>query len=482
MPAPVTNNTSIHNLAYGQDCLAELASHIIREHKDKLPNLVDITVLLSSPQAAIQLRKLLLKNAQSLGFSALLGPAINTLPNWASQLSHSDLPVLTEHQRELMLVEALKNHSYLYGKASPWTFADSLLELFDELNERQIRLPEKFEDFLQQLGDAYESNNDLINNPEIADTNIKADGLSGEALLVHTLWQAWQQQMEDEGITDRHTNYLLKLTSSQEHIQPNQTFYIAGFSQFSPAETAWLISFMKQGKVSLWLQGSTPPIETIDYHPDCATRQLIKSLTDTVSGTMGETIEFPEAIDDYGIYLNSVFDTSGVALQERAQSFAEKFPSSPVTSRLSLIEAKSAEQEAMAIDLQTRLWWLEGKHKIGIVTENRRLARRVRALLERSGIELQDAAGWALSTTSAAATLERWLEAVEEDFAYQPLLDLLKSPFFQPKELFSNETKDQNRESLLATIYRFEKSVVLKENVGSNLERYRQHTQYRQNR
>ncbi len=496
MPAPVNTKINksnpMHLFAYGQDCLAELASHIINEHKNNLPNLVDITVLLPSSQAAIQLRKHLYINAQTLGFSALLGPEIDTLPNWVSRLSYCSLPVLTEHQRELMLVEALKKHKYLYGKASPWTFADSLLELFDDLNERQIRLPNNFEDFLQQLGDAYEADNDpssLSKKPDDTGTNgtdTKADGLAGEALLVHTLWQAWQQQMQDEGITDRHTSYLEKLTNSRQHIQPDQTFYLAGFSQLSPAETAWLKSFITQGKTSLWLQCSTPPSDSIDYHPDCATRQLLNSLSEITAETTAEktngTIEFPEAVDDYGFCLNSIFDTTGETLQDRAKQFAKEFPSSPVTSRLSLYEAKSAEQEALAIDLQARQWWLEGKHKIGIVTENRRLARRVRALLERSGIELQDAAGWALSTTSAAATLERWLEAVEEDFAYQPLLDLLKSPFFQPKELFTHENTGQDRENLLATIYRFEKSVILKENVGSNLKRYHQHTQFRQNR
>ena len=46
-------------------------------------------------------------------------------------------------------------------------------------------------------------------------------------------------------------------------------------------------------------------------------------------------------------------------------------------------------------------------------------------MLEASRIELDDAGGWALSTTSAAATLERWLETVEEDFACGPLLDVL---------------------------------------------------------
>ena len=105
-----------------------------------------------------------------------------------------------------------------------------------------------------------------------------------------------------------------------------------------------------------------------------------------------------------------------------------------------------------------------------MVTEDRRLARRVRALLERAGIALQDSGGWALSTTSAAAALERWLETVEEDFAHQPLLDVLKSPFVCPP---------QEREAHLASVHRLEQDIILHEQIARGLERYRRHLDYR---
>jgi len=97
----------------------------------------------------------------------------------------------------------------------------------------------------------------------------------------------------------------------------------------------------------------------------------------------------------------------------------------------------------------------------------------VRALLERAGITLQDSGGWALSTTSAAAVLERWLETVEEDFAHQPLLDVLKSPFVFP---------DDDREQLADSVYRFEHDIIRHEKVARGLERYRSHIQRRQQR
>ncbi|MCW8994002.1 MAG: PD-(D/E)XK nuclease family protein, partial [Gammaproteobacteria bacterium] len=182
------------------------------------------------------------------------------------------------------------------------------------------------------------------------------------------------------------------------------------------------------------------------------------------------------ADDDYSRMLDSIYhagEGEELPLRERAARFAANVPAAPFAERLRIHGADSDEEEAHAVELQVRRWLLEGHRQIGIVTENRRLARRVRALLERAGISLEDAAGWALSTTSAAAILERWLQCVEENFPYRAMLDLLKSPFF---------TTEQEREVHLGQVYRIEQDVVLHENIGSGIERYRQHLRYRQQR
>jgi ATP-dependent helicase/nuclease subunit B len=109
--------------------------------------------------------------------------------------------------------------------------------------------------------------------------------------------------------------------------------------------------------------------------------------------------------------------------------------------------AASLEQEATAVAhvvSQARAGWegaaapvgqsaqIEMPKRIGIIALDRLAARRVRALLERQGVALDDRAGWALSTTRAAAAVMRWLECVEGDFAYRPWLDWLRSPFVLP--------------------------------------------------
>jgi ATP-dependent helicase/nuclease subunit B len=444
-------------IPYSDDLPARLADEIIRTHADLLPDLTGITVLLPSPHVAQSLRRHLLRQAQAREHTALLGPEIDTLSQWVRRQAASGPSVISEVQRELMLVEALVAHSYLYGQGSPWTLADSLLALFDELAACYIRLPDNLDDFVQRLSAAYDiSPHNLANN----------DALTGEARLVHTLWRAWQQQLQDAGINDRHTDYLRRLAAIPQRSRDDQSLYLAGFSDLSPAEIQWLHRLMAQGQAQLWLQGSAPSLPLkVDYHPDAVIRRLFIALE--------QSVPTPVLGNAYSRCLDSVFSHHDIPLRERAHDFSRQHPDSPVAPRLRLFEAGSAEQEALAIDLQVRRWWLDGHRHIGIVTENRRLARRVRALLERAGIELQDAAGWALSTTSAAATLERWLETVEQDFAHQPLLDLLKSPFLLPA---------QDRDSLLTSVYRFEQGVVFRENIGRGLERYRRHTRYRQQR
>jgi ATP-dependent helicase/nuclease subunit B len=160
-------------------------------------------------------------------------------------------------------------------------------------------------------------------------------------------------------------------------------------------------------------------------------------------------------------------------MQERARDFAADHGTDPARERLLVYAAPDAEAEARAVDIQVRRWLLEDRHRIAIVSDDRKLARRVRALLERADITLHDASGWALSTSAAAAALERWLEAVEEDFAYQPFTDLLKSAFVFPR---------LERAKRLVAVYRFEQDLVLRENIPRNLQRYRRHLAYRRAR
>lgn len=91
--------------------------------------------------------------------------------------------------------------------------------------------------------------------------------------------------------------------------------------------------------------------------------------------------------------------------------------------------AASLEQEARAAAMQVRRWLAEGKRDIAVVAQDRVSARRARALLERTGVLVQDETGWTFATLSVSSALDRWLTALQSDFYHHDLLDLLKSPF-----------------------------------------------------
>ncbi|HYD80754.1 MAG TPA: PD-(D/E)XK nuclease family protein [Paucimonas sp.] len=99
----------------------------------------------------------------------------------------------------------------------------------------------------------------------------------------------------------------------------------------------------------------------------------------------------------------------------------------PASLRLS--EARNLEDEAIR-GAQTVLDWLAaGKSRVAVVAQDRVVARRIRALLERARVGVADETGWKLSTTRAAAALAAWFETVASRADTTALLDFLKSPF-----------------------------------------------------
>jgi ATP-dependent helicase/nuclease subunit B len=133
-----------------------------------------------------------------------------------------------------------------------------------------------------------------------------------------------------------------------------------------------------------------------------------------------------------------------------------------LTSHLRLFGAHSLEQEAHAAEVQVRRWLLAGKQSIALVALDRLVARRVRALLERAGVLVQDETGWTMSTLAVSTVLMRWLDALQSDFYYQDLLDLLKSPF-----IFADQNSSERKQAL----YQLEQ-LVRKHGVVSHLDAF----------
>ncbi len=126
--------------------------------------------------------------------------------------------------------------------------------------------------------------------------------------------------------------------------------------------------------------------------------------------------------------LAQAWQTTQPPLAERARALARRQPESPLADfRLAPALHLEAEARAVAAWLAEQLG--AGRRAIALIALDRETARRTRALLERMNVRVADETGWTLSTTAAAAVLDRWLECVANDFPHIELLDLLKSPF-----------------------------------------------------
>ena len=96
---------------------------------------------------------------------------------------------------------------------------------------------------------------------------------------------------------------------------------------------------------------------------------------------------------------------------------------------LRLFPAHHLEHEAQSAASTVIHWLQQGLQQILIVPQDRVVARRVRALLERAQVVVADETGWTLSTTRAAAVLASWLDLVASNGRPQALLNFIKSPF-----------------------------------------------------
>jgi ATP-dependent helicase/nuclease subunit B len=425
------------------DDILEVTARQLLGRAEALPDLSREVVLLPDLQFAPRLRRQLLAQAGSRGHAALLGPLISTPDLWLTEHYPVTHAVPGRARRELLLVEVLQQHPEVFAGNDPWRVAPALISLFDELTLHRVPVPGDAEHFIRQLQAAY----------GIADSLPEPLGL--EAGIVHRLWHAWHEQLGAMQLLDPGMAYLQRLAQCRDTLDACH-LTLAGFDTFSSAELDWIGDLLETGRADCILYRQTPLAATVIRPPWNAAPPPQRASPDPVTAC-----------------LDGVFQTTGAALAERARDLARRHPASPLAGRFALFPAGSAEQEARGIELQVRRWLLEQRRPIGILTEDRRLARRVRALLERSGIALQDSGGWALSTTSAAAALERWLETLEEDFAYRPLLDVLKSPFSFPQE---------DPAHFSATVYRLERDIIRHEGIARGLERYQRHIDLRQER
>ncbi len=405
-----------------QPTMIELAvTQLLKQFKSSLPQLDSITVFLPNSSAAQDFRAELLRQIKAAGYSAVIPPWIGTLKEWINSnimLPDPGYTVVTEQTRRLMFIEALKQHPSLFNDENKWQVSLSLLNLFDELNLHHATVSRSAEEWLATVQQAY--------NVEQAQPQLQR-----EAHLIYTLWHAWHQQLQAHALLDSSSAYVIRLHEAINQLPDNFYCYSLSNEQLLPCEKQF--------------------IQALKSSQQC---QQIEATDSSLSHTQQ--------------FLQHAFAYREVPLKNRVEQFKSLKQDQALS--FSLYACKEAENEACAIDLQIRKWLLSGTKNIGIISEDRKLSRRLRALLERANVPIQDISGWSLATTSAAAVLERWLECIEEDFDYRPMLDLLKSHFV---------SIDESRDQLLSNVYRLEKDIIQHEGIARGISRYKEHLHYR---
>lgn len=434
-----------------KDPIEALAQSIIHKHRNDLPDLSQVVVLINNPNRISALRDSLLNATNEVGVAGLIGPNVLSLRDYVTTQYAPKLSIIDDHARELMLYRALQQHQGLFGDLSTWFLIENLLTLFDELSANTLQLPNTESDFVYQLANAYGINHPL------------PQPLSREAKIVYTLWNAYHQELQANNLTDKETAYQQGL-NNLINTPDNNDYYLAGYYRLLPLELRWLQSLDQNKQLQLFLHGNP---ELGLYNQTSLSNSLVEIFQPSIT------------LDDnhYAAFLATVFpgsqENGAKSLKQRAKSFCETHPEPDIKHRLHFSKFPSAENEAEAVALQLALWRQAGKQDLAIITEDRRLARRIRALLERYGLGVNDYTGWALSTTSTAAAVDSWLNCLEQDFAYQPLLDILKSPYVLP---------DWEKETLSKAAFRFEQDIIRHENIQENLNRYRFYIRSRQKR
>lgn len=369
--------------------VSRVAQSIVGDGRARLPDLSHVVVLIPDSHAVQDVAGAL---RDAAGVPALLLPRISTLAQWAATVPIGG-PVASRPAREALLYRELAQRGWLKS-ADLWAVCSELASLFDELTRYSVALPSGFDEFNHQLERAYRSRS--------------GDSLTFEARLVHELWHVLARVT---GEADAGAAYQLRLKRLAERAAA--PLYAVGLTGLAPAEECFLDEY-----------ASREPVR--------------RFVADRASGATAVEIALAAAWPR---------ERDPAGLLDRAGALRAEHPASPIAARLRIIEVASAEQEAQAADVTVREWLLAGKKRIGVVVQDRMVARRARALLERAQVLVEDEAGWAFSTTSAATVIGRWLDVAGGDCYHRDLLDLLKSPF---------AFHDWPREARRAAVWRLE--------------------------
>ncbi len=324
---------------------------------------------------------------------AFIPPYMNTLSGWlALQTPISDVAITPDSQRLMALYAELRQHAWLKKlftarrNTDLLPLAQTLLTLSDELTGALLPM-------LQQSSESVEQRW----QEALAKLTPPARKLlSDEAQLV---WSIWKSQLDasDAGAAR---------FAQMMHLAEHATEPLVWINPVVPdaMENAFLSAYAQRQSVTLIL---------LDWRAAVIPAAYCHAWPELPDAAPLQELLQPESSIPAG----------------QCTLLTPLIQSALTPAGLSLCAAGGLEDEAQQ-GAQTMVNWLQaGKSRIALIAQDRVVARRIRALLERAQILVADETGWKLSTTRAAAALAAWFDVVASRGETVALLDLLKSPF-----------------------------------------------------
>lgn len=345
----------------------QAAAELLRWESGRVPDLSACTVLLPHLHAAAPLLAALRRLIDQPVF---LPPRLHTLKTLIAEVPAPE--AVEQDGQRLAQVHDVLSQAGLYRPQGLWSLARELLELIDALSAEGLEPEEAPQRLLAQVKSVYGSRMNRL--------------LEAESRLVLELWQAMQQGRVNDPVRDRAQRLALAARNAPGPL------YILGLTRLRRLE---------EGFLAQW--ATRHPVRTLPWLPALPERYAL---------------------------LDAAWQSpAGLPMSERAKALRQRLTASPLLPDVRLLAAPDLETQARLAADQIRTWVNAGHLRIAIVALDRLAARRLRALLERDRILIEDETGWILATASVAHVLDRLFALLQDDCYYRDLLDLLKSPF-----------------------------------------------------
>lgn len=319
--------------------------------RTRLPDLTAVTVLLPNLGCARRFTDALFRAAAS---PVLLLPRLTTFAALASSVPVG-LPITSTQQRISDIYHALRGRDWL-AREDLWSLAYEVAAVVDEMNAADHGLPATPQALFAQIQAVYRSGHDKP--------------LEFEAKLLFELWYALSRK---RGAVDSTAAQHLAL--ARIAADASGPLYVVGLGQLTRREQSFLTAYSERAPVFVF------ELDDHDYERSALPRALYVA-------AWAPYAQSPPSMDEA---LKRVEHLRAAGAQ----------PIDNVT----LLPAHSLEQEAANLARVVGHWLASDHRSIAIIALDRLVARRLRALLERDRIAIDDEAGWALSTTRAAGIL-----------------------------------------------------------------------------